>query len=145
MKYIKKFKENKITTKISDDFFTDIKDICREIEDNGFECKIGSMFDNDKITIKIKPIVEYIGLEEGPKHGFVDFYADDIDIDILERLVDYVKSFFPNSEELIRVELLQGLTFPLKLDTYFKYTSQEKSKFKNNPIRSLSLVINLNI
>ena len=137
---------------LSDDVFYNIKDICQDIEDKGFECKVYSVFDIDQITIKIKPIVEYKDIEEGPKHGWVDFYADDIDINILERLIDYIKSEFPNSEELLKVEFLTGVTFPLKFEIY-KLALSEKNpirgmwsdKLQRNPMRSLSLVINLNI
>ena len=112
MKHLKSYKIFELKEDDLSDIIYNLKDICQDIEDKGFECKVYSMFDIDKITIKIKPIVEYKNIEEGPKHGWVDFYADDIDISILERLVDYIKMEFPNSKELIRVEFLYGGTFP---------------------------------
>ena len=166
MRHLKPYKifESIWETDVNDDFFADMRDICRDIEDNGFECKIGSMFDIDQITIKIKPIVEYSGVEEGPKHGWVDFYADDIDIDVLKRLVDYTKSIFPDSVEWVNVEFLYGPPFQLKFETYKSALSTKEpnyllcfqrkpnhlpgmcsSKLQNNPMRSLSLVIDLNI
>lgn len=154
MRHLKPYKifESICETDVNDDFFADMRDICRDIEDNGFECKIGSMFDIDQITIKIKPIVEYSGVEEGPKHGWVDFYADDIDIDVLKRLVDYTKSIFPDSVEWVKVEFLYGPPFQLKFETYKSALSTKdpipgmwSSKLQNNPMRSLSLVIDLNI
>lgn len=152
MKHLKSYKIFELKEDDLSDIIYNLKDICQDIEDKGFECKVYSMFDIDKITIKIKPIVEYEDTEEGPKHGWVDFYADDIDINILERLIDYIKSEFPNSEELLKVEFLTGVTFPLKFEIY-KLALSEKNpirgmwsdKLQSSSMRSLSLVINLNI
>jgi len=152
MKHLKSYKIFELKEDDLSDIIYNLKDICQDIEDKGFECKVYSMFDIDKITIKIKPIVEYKDREEGPKHGFVDFYADDIDIDILERLVDYIKMEFPNSKELVRVEFLNLGTLPLSYNKYKLALSQKKpirgtwsDKIQRSPMRSLSLVIRLNI
>ena len=152
MKHLKSYKIFELKEDDLSDIIYNLKDICQDIEDKGFECKVYSMFDIDKITIKIKPIVEYKDIEEGPKHGWGDFYADDIDISILERLVDYIKMEFLNSKELIRVEFLYGGTFPLNLKTY-KLALSEKNpirgmwsdKLQKNPMRSMDLIIDLNI
>lgn len=152
MKYLKPYRVFESKEDDLSYIFYDLKDICQDIEDKGFECRIYSMFDTDEITIKIKPIVGYEDNKEGPKHGFVDFYVDDIDISVLERLVDYIKSEFPDSKGLIRVEFLNLGTLPLSYDKY-KLALSEKNpirgmwsdKLQRSPMRSLSLVIRLNI